>query len=81
MFSQNVSLGISPWRLQLAALKDSRDFAPLKVSLLIVSRLPFETSIAYKCPLFIKVPVGNLVKNWEGQSRISTPLGSAGKTS
>ena len=64
VWSQNVSVGMSPKILHLEALKDCNDLAPLNVSLLRVSSLPTETSIADRYSLSSKVPAGNSVKNW-----------------
>ena len=78
LWSQNVSLGISPRMLDLEALKDCRDLAPEKVSVLRVSSLPTETSITCKYALFLNVPGGKSVKKWKGHSRSSVESGMAG---
>ena len=75
---QNVSLGISPRRRHLEALKDSRDLAPLSVSPLRIASLPTAIFIAVKFDLFIKVSGVNSGKNWCVHSRVSVLSGIVG---
>ena len=48
------------------------------MSLPRVSSLPTETSITCKFVLFLNVPGGNSVKNWNGHSNSSVESGMAG---